>query len=97
MWGSFIPIIMIQFFAASMAELCSSMPTAVSTLKLWWLIEGRIVLCFGSASTARMGSFGFGSLPKTESHLYQWVTGWSNVFGQITGPASVDYGRFLGS
>lgn len=58
-WGWIIAIIMNQFVATSIAELCSSMPTAVSSNRRLVLKEGRALLRLSSPGSAGMGSFGF--------------------------------------
>lgn len=67
-WGWIIATIMIQSTAFSMAELCSSMPTAGG-------------LYYASAVLA----------PEGWGPLCSWFVGWSNFFGFVTGPLSLNY------
>jgi hypothetical protein len=78
-WGWIIAIVMNQFVATSMAELCSSMPTAVFLIFRLVLNEGRALLCLGSPGSPRMGSVGFSRyylqyLSLTKSGLPDGVT-----------------------
>jgi hypothetical protein len=57
-WGWIIASVMIQFVAASMAEICSSMPTAVYLACLSLLTEGGSLLRIGCSCPGRMGTVG---------------------------------------
>ncbi|KAL6245272.1 hypothetical protein RBB50_008047 [Rhinocladiella similis] len=67
-WGWLAAGLCIQATAFSMAELCSSMPTAGG-------------LYYAAAVLA----------PEGWGPLASWFVGWSNFFGFVTGPCSVNY------
>lgn len=59
MWGWIIASVMIQFLAASIAELCSSLPTNVNMGPFSSaLTKGWVILCICCSRTKGMGPVG---------------------------------------
>jgi amino acid transporter len=90
-WGWLIASVMIQFVAFSMAELCSSMPTAVfSRLRSYLIFRADCIMLLRFLLHKAGVRWLRYDLPNALPNI-KWITGWSNFLGQVTGPASVDY------